>query len=214
MTGRKGTDPMRLVQVAGWLGSGKTTLIIALAKGLSRKGVKVAILVNEIGAIPVDGRVIQDYGLTVKDIGGGCICCQMAGSMMKTLKLLKEGPDPDIVILEPTGIAVPHAVKEMVLSMATSGDMTLGPTIVLFDTTRAAKLLGYETLQRVVTTQLQDADIIALSKSDAIADDAFAEAGDAVRVINPRAQIVRLSVTNGYGMEALSQAVEDMTVPV
>ena len=205
-------DPMRLVQVAGWLGSGKTTLIIALAKGLSRKGVKVAVLVNEIGAIPVDGRVIQDYGLTVKDIGGGCICCQMAGSMVKTLKLLREGPDPDIVILEPTGIAVPHAVKEMVQSAAASTGITLGPTIVLFDTTRAAKLLGYETLQRVITTQLQDADIIALSKSDAITDQSFVTAKESVSGINPRAQIIRLSVMNGEGMEALAQAVEEMTV--
>jgi G3E family GTPase len=203
---------MRLVQVAGWLGSGKTTLIIALIKGLSQKGVKVAILVNEVGAIPVDGRVIQDYGLTVKDIGGGCICCQMAGSMMKTLRLLREGPNPDIVILEPTGIAVPHAVKEMVLSAA-SGEITLGPTIVLFDTTRAEKLLGYETLQRVVTTQLQDADIIALSKSDQVADEAFAKAEGSVRAINSRAQIIRLSVTNGDGMAELAQAVEGMTVP-
>jgi G3E family GTPase len=204
---------MRLVQVAGWLGSGKTTVIIALSKGLSRKGVKVAILVNEIGAIPVDGRVIQDYGLTVKDIGGGCICCQMAGSMMRTLKLLRQGPDPDIVILEPTGIAVPHAIKEMILSAATSPEITLGPTIVLFDTTRAAKLLGYETLQRVITTQLQDADIIALSKSDATEDEAFAKAEGSVRAINPRAQIIRLSVTSGDGMAALTQAVEGMTVP-
>jgi G3E family GTPase len=203
---------MRLVQVAGWLGSGKTTLIIALAKGLSQKGVKVAILVNEIGAIPVDGRVIQDYGLTVKDIGGGCICCQMAGSMMKTLKLLREGPNPDIVILEPTGIAVPHAVKEMIQSAATSASITLGPTIVLFDTTRASKLLSYETLQRVITTQLQDADIIALSKSDAITDQSFMTAKGSVSVINPRAQIIRLSVTNGDGIAVLTQAVEEMIV--
>ena len=200
--------------MAGWLGSGKTTLIIALSKGLSQKGVKVAILVNEIGAIPVDGRVIQDYGLTVKDIGGGCICCQLAGSMMRTLRLLREGPNPDFVILEPTGIAVPHAIKEMLISAAPSGEITLGPTIVLFDTTRATKLLGYETLQRVVTTQLRDADIIALSKSDAVAEEALAGTAESVRVINPRAQIIRLSVTNGDGMAALTRVVEDMTVTV
>lgn len=203
---------MRLVQIAGWLGSGKTTLIIALSKELSRRGVKVAILVNEVGAIPVDGRVIQDYGLTVKDIGGGCICCQMAGSMMKTLKLLREGPNPDIVILEPTGIAVPHAVRDMVLSAASSGEINLGPTVVLFDTTRAAKLLGYETLQRVITTQLKDADIIALSKSDAITGQDLAEAEESVRTINPGAQIIRLSVTNNDGMEAITQAVGELAV--
>jgi len=204
---------MRLVQVAGWLGSGKTTMIIALSKEFSRKGIKVAILVNEIGAIPVDGRVIEDYGLTVKEIGGGCICCQMAGSMMKTLKLLREGPNPDIVILEPTGIAVPHVVKEMILSTSTVAEITLGLTIVLFDTTRAAKLLGYETLQRVISTQLTDADIIALSKSDAVTDEAFETAKESVRAINPRAQIIRLSVTSGEGVAALARAVEEMAVP-
>jgi len=44
---------MKLVQIAGWLGSGKTTLVIALAKALGRDGLKVAIVVNEIGAVPV-----------------------------------------------------------------------------------------------------------------------------------------------------------------
>lgn len=71
---------MKLVQIAGWLGSGKTTLIIEIGRRLSEKGTKVAILVNEIGAIPVDGKVVQEYGLTVKDLGGGCICCQVAGN--------------------------------------------------------------------------------------------------------------------------------------
>jgi G3E family GTPase len=202
---------MRLVQVAGWLGSGKTTFIIAISRGLSRRGARVAILVNEVGSIPVDGRVIEDYGLTVKDIGGGCICCQMAGSMMKTLRLLKEGPNPDTVILEPTGIAVPHAIREMILSGEMNKDITLGPTIVLFDTTRAAKLLGYETLQRIVTTQLKDADIIALSKIDAISEDALAKAQEMVRIINPGAQIVGLSVTTGVGMKTLTKAVEEMS---
>jgi G3E family GTPase len=137
----------------------------------------------------------------------------MAGSMMKTLKLLGEGPNPDIVIIEPTGIAVPHAVKEMVLSSAASStEISLGPTIVLFDTTRAGKLLGYETLQRVITTQLKDADIIALSKSDAITDQSFVTAKESVSIINPRAQFIRLSVMNGDGMAALTRAVEEMTV--
>lgn len=204
---------MRLVQVAGWLGSGKTTLIIALSKGLAGKGVKVAILVNEVGAIPVDGRVIREFGLTVKDIGGGCICCQVAGSMMKTLRLLREGPNPDLVILEPTGIAVPNSVRETVLSGAPNREITLGPTIVLFDITREAKLLGYDSLKRLVTTQLKDADIIALSKIDATTEDALARAGETVRRINPGARIVPLSTTRGDGLAMLMQAAEEM-VPI
>lgn len=205
---------MKLVQVAGWLGSGKTTLIIALSKALSGMGSRVAILVNEIGAIPVDGKVIQEYGLTVKDIGGGCICCQVAGNLMKTLRLLSEGPKPEIVIIEPTGIAVPRSIKETILSGARKQDISVGPTIVLFDTTREEKLLTYESLRRLVTTQLKDADIIALSKVDMVSEEVIARTGDAMRFINPGARIVRLSTVTGDGLETLIQAMQEMPAQV
>ncbi len=205
---------MKLVQVAGWLGSGKTTLIIALSRALSAKGSKVAILVNEIGAIPVDGKVISEYGLTVKDIGGGCICCQVAGNLMKTLRLLSEGPKPDIVIIEPTGIAVPNSIKKTILSGAKKHDLSVGSTIVLFDTTREEKLLTYESLKRLVTIQLKDADIIALSKVDMVSEEVIARAGEAVRLINPGARIVHLSTITGDGLETLMQATQEMTAQV
>lgn len=204
---------MKLVQIAGYLGSGKTTLIIALSKELSEKGKKVAILVNDVGEVSVDGKVMQEYGLTVKDIGGGCICCQMAGSMLKTLELLARGQKPDVVIIEPTGMAVPDQIRQTVLQLAAKTiDLALGPIIVLFDTTRSAKLLGYETLKRLITTQLRDADIIALSKVDMITEEAAAQAGDAVHEINPKADIIRLSVRTGRGIAGLASAVREMEV--
>lgn len=203
---------MKLVQIAGWLGSGKTTLIIALGKGLSEKGVRVAILVNEIGAIPVDGKVVQEYGLTVKDIGGGCICCQVAGNMLKTLRLLSEGLNPDIVIIEPTGVAVPNSIRNAILSGARQMQISMGPTIVLFDTTREDKLLNYDSLKRLVTTQLKDADIIALSKVDMVSDEVLKRAGEAVHLINPDARLINLSTLKGDGLSALIQASYGMTV--
>jgi G3E family GTPase len=205
---------MKLMQVAGWLGSGKTTLIIALSRALSAKGSRVAVLVNEIGAIPVDGKVAEEYGLTVKDIGGGCICCQVAGNLMKTLRLLSEGPKPDIVIIEPTGIAVPGSIKAAILSNSQKQELSMGPTIVLFDTTREEKLLTYESLKRLVSAQLKDADIIALSKVDVVSAEVITRAGEAVRLINPGARIVHLSTTRGDGFETLVQATEETTVRV
>lgn len=205
---------MKLVQVAGWLGSGKTTLIIALSRALSARGSRVAILVNEIGAIPVDGKVIQEYGLTVKDIGGGCICCQVAGSMMKTLRLLAEGPKPDTVVIEPTGIAVPNSIKGALLSGPLKKEIVMGPIIVLFDTTREEKLLTYDSLKRLVTTQLRDADIIALSKIDMVSEEVIARSGETMRHINPAATIVNLSTVTGEGLETLVRATEEMTAQV
>jgi G3E family GTPase len=191
---------MKIVQIAGYLGSGKTTLIIALSKELAGQGSKVAILVNDVGVVPVDGAVMQEYGLTVKDIGGGCICCQGAGSLMKTLDTLANDVRPDIVIIEPTGIAVPSSIRETVLLSARKNPVEMGHTIVLFDTSRAAKLLTYDTLKRLVSLQIRDATLIAMSKADLVTADEIEAAAQAVRELNPGAEIVRISTISGEGL--------------
>lgn len=198
---------MKLIQIAGYLGSGKTSLIIALVKLLSEQGAKIAVLVNDVGEIPVDGRVMQEYGLTVKDIGGGCICCQVAGTMMKTLEALARSQQPDIIIIEPTGMAVPESIRSTALLTSSKTGIVIGPTIVLFDTTRAEKFLTYETLQRLVNTQLKDADVIALSKADAVSSEALQGAEAAVAGINPAARRQRLSVRTGEGIPQLAQVI-------
>lgn len=202
---------MKLVQIAGYLGSGKTTLILAVSKSLSEDNRKVAILVNDVGEVPVDGKVMQQYGLEVKDIGGGCICCQVAGNMRKTLGLLARSYEPDITIIEPTGMAVPNAIKEAVGPEAEKFPITFGPTIVLFDTTRAEKFLTYDTLIRLVTTQLKDADIIALNKVDAAPEDKIEYSKKSVEEINPDAKIMRLSSRTGQGFKEIVKAVRDFT---
>ena len=202
---------MKLVQIAGYLGSGKTTLILAVSKSLSEDNCKVAILVNDVGEVPVDGKVMQQYGLAVKDIGGGCICCQVAGNMRKTLGLLARSYEPDITIIEPTGMAVPNAIKEAVGPEAEKFPITFGPTIVLFDTTRAEKFLTYDTLIRLVTTQLKDADIIALNKVDAAPEDKIEYSKKSVEEINPDAKIMRLSSRTGQGFKEIVKAVRDFT---
>jgi G3E family GTPase len=199
---------MRLVQVAGWLGSGKTTLIIALGRGLSDRGKKVAIVVNEIGAVPVDGRVVQECGLMVKEIGGGCICCEVAGNMVRTLKALAEGPKPEVVIIEPTGLALPGSIRQTIMLLPVHQDISSGTTIVLFDTTRMDKLLGYESLKRLVVAQMVDADIIALSKADSVSKKRLLEAHNAVSIINPGARVLPLSTNRGEGVAELIQAAD------
>jgi len=195
---------MKIVLIAGYLGSGKTTLIIALSKQLAGQGTKIAILVNDVGAIPVDGAVMQEYGLTVKDIGGGCICCQVAGNLMKTLETLATSVRPDIVIIEPTGIAVPDAIRQTVLLSARKNPVEMGHTIVLFDTSRAAKFLTYDTLKRLVSLQIRDATIIGLSKSDLVTREEVEAATHAVREINQGAEVVRISTVTGEGLSSLA----------
>lgn len=204
---------MKIVQIAGYLGSGKTTLVVALGRAISSAGHKVAILVNEVGEVPVDGKVIKEFGLTVKDIGGGCICCQVAGNLLHTLKSLSMGVKPDFIVIEPTGMAIPNAVRDVMKPAAGKLDLTMGPTIVLLDTGRFEKLLSYETLKRLVSVQLKDADIIALSKVDAVTEEQRMKAEAAAHEVNPSARVLGLSTFSGEGVEEVIAAMKEMIIP-
>ena len=195
---------MKITQIAGFLGCGKTTLLLKLSRQLADGGaVKVALVVNEIGEIPVDGKIMEESGMQVKDIGGGCICCEVASTFAKTIYRLYKDFKPDHVLVEPTGVAVPHQVKLAARMGGRDAKLELGPAIVLFDATRPAELLDMDMLGQLVTTQVKDADIIAISKVDAVEESDVAESSAKVREINPKADIISLSSFTELGVDGL-----------
>jgi G3E family GTPase len=198
---------MKITQVAGFLGCGKTTLMLRLSKELAAGIRKVALVVNEIGEIPVDGKIMEDSGMRVKDIGGGCICCEVASTFAKTVYGLYREFNPDHLLVEPTGVAVPHQVKLAARMSSRDAKMFLGPAIVLFDATRPAELLDMDMLGQLVTTQVKDADVVAISKADAVSESELAEAAERVRGLNEKAEILYLSSFTGLGMERINQII-------
>jgi G3E family GTPase len=201
---------MKITQIAGFLGCGKTTLLLKLSQLLADGGRrKVALVVNEIGEIPVDGKVIEESGLQVKDIGGGCICCEVAATFAKTIYRLYKDFSPDHVLVEPTGVAVPHQVKLAARMGGRDAKLTLGPAIVLFDATRPAELLDMDMLGQLVTTQVKDADVIAVSKIDAVTQDDVAESTARVREVNAAAEVVNLSSFRDVGIDRLVEVIQN-----
>jgi G3E family GTPase len=199
---------MKITQIAGFLGCGKTTLILELSRMLADGGErKVALVVNEIGEIPVDGKIIEESGMQVKDIGGGCICCEVASTFAKTIYRLYKDFGPDLVLVEPTGVAVPHQVKLAARMGGRDAKISMGPAIVLFDATRPAELLDMDMLGQLVTTQVKDADIIAVSKIDAVSPSEIEEAEEKVQEVNAKAAVVRLSSFTGEGVDRLAETV-------
>ena len=199
---------MKITQIAGFLGCGKTTLLLKLSRKIAGEGErKIALVVNEIGEIPVDGKIFEESGMQVKDIGGGCICCEVAATFAKTIYRLYKDFKPDHVLVEPTGVAVPHQVKLAARMGSRDAKISIGPAIVLFDATRPAELLDMDMLGQLVTTQIKDADVIAISKVDAVDDAAISESAQRVREYNAKADICNLSSFNGTGLDQLADVI-------
>jgi G3E family GTPase len=131
----------------------------------------------------------------------------VASSFAKTLYGLYKEFRPDHVLVEPTGVAVPHQVKLAARMAGRDARVSMGPAIVLFDTTRPAELLDLERLGRLVVTQLEDADIIAISKVDCVEKSAVEESRLRIRQINERAELLGLSSFTGFGVEQLIERI-------
>jgi len=201
---------MKITQIAGFLGCGKTTLLLRLSKKLSDGGKrKVALIVNEIGEIPVDGKIIEESGLRVKDIGGGCICCEIASTFAKTIYNLYKDFHPEHILVEPTGVAVPHQVKLAARMSGRDAKISIGPAVVLFDATRPAELLDMDMLGQLVTSQIKDADVLAISKVDIVSEDQVQEAIERVRQYNPTAEIIQLSSFKELGVDRIIEIILD-----
>ncbi len=154
---------MRLLLVTGFLGSGKTTLIVALAKRATASGLRVAVIVNEVGEVGIDGSVFRLGDLEVTEITAGCICCQIGVDLVVTLRDLETGFQPDLVIVEATGIATPEGVLDTLrrYPVETVAEIV---TLTVVDATRCEAL--YEVLTPLIESQITGADLIAVTKSD------------------------------------------------
>jgi len=194
---------LKIVEVAGFLGSGKTTTILKIADRLGQKGAMVAVVVNSLGGVPVDGLVFRESGLNVKEIGGGCICCELAVNLAHTIKLLKETYEPDVVMIEPVGLAIP---KQVMSAVRTSKlEVEISPVLVLFDITDAEASLDEERLGHLVVRQIKGADIIAINKIDLVDEDAMAKYEGVLKALNPSAPIIRISALKETGLDDLLQ---------
>ena len=199
---------MKITQIAGFLGCGKTTLMLKLARLVADDGKrKVALVVNEIGEIPVDAEVLEEGGMRVKPIGGGCVCCEMAGPFGQALAEMRKRFGPDHVLVEPTGVAIPHQVKIAAKMGMRQGKIAMGAVIVLFDATRPAELLDMDKMGLLVKNQVKDADILVISKIDLVDAEVLKDVQERVRTLNEQAEIVNLSSFTGEGVERIVDVV-------
>lgn len=102
--------------ISGFLGSGKTTLLNRLLKHAP----KSAVIINEFGATPIDQQLLREHKVPLSTLVGGCLCCQVRGSLtplLKNLRMAWESGDRafERVIIETSGIANPEPVLDILL---------------------------------------------------------------------------------------------------
>jgi len=186
--------------IGGFLGSGKTTLIMAMAKAYIDKGKSVVILENESGEIGVDGMVLQNSGLKAVELANGCICCSLMGSLQNTMRTIEDEMDPDVLIIEPTGLALPHKVAEIIRGTV---DEEHTDIIGIVDAQRFDSLMAKK--GDFIRMQISKSGVLWINKIDCVEFEKVFEISSWLREICPGVQIYMVSGRTGEGLdEALS----------
>jgi G3E family GTPase len=173
--------------ICGFLGSGKTTLMRRIID--ERAGREpMAVIVNEFGAVGIDGVLLAGHHVDMIEISSGCLCCTLKGSLVNALEELRDKKGVERVVIEATGVAQPEEMLEVLADPALRDTVRVGPMVTVVD---VAKFTG---LRRVLggfyTAQVRRADVLLLNKIDLTTPELLARVREDIVALNPRATIV------------------------
>lgn len=183
--------------LGGFLGSGKTSLLLKLARMYTSAGKKVAIIENESGEIGVDGATLKAEGYDAVELPDGCICCTLSGSLQAALRSIKKDIEPDIIIIEPTGLALPHKVKEIVRIAMIDQEETL--IIGIADIQRFDDLIKRR--EEFFKRQMHGSDFILINKSDLSTPEKLSAAIDWLKDEYPEKEVIPVSNKTGENLD-------------
>jgi len=164
---------VRLAVIGGYLGAGKTTLIVSLSKKLvSERKLRIAIITNDQGDVLVDSKAVGWAGFPFAEVQNGCFCCRFPDFITKVHELMSV-VKPDLILAEPVGSCTDLiATVYNPLTEYYGGELELAPYVVLVD---AQKVLSVANLDAsrdrqlaLMAWQLQEADLICINKVDLI----------------------------------------------
>ena len=172
--------------VGGYLGAGKTTLVNHLLRNAG--GLRIAVLVNDFGALPIDADLIEAQGDDLISIAGGCVCCAYGNDLMAALMALPQRAlPPQHVLVETSGVALPGAVARSIKLIA---GFDIDSVAVLADAetvrARAADRYMGDTIER----QLAEADLVLLNKTDLVSPEQLEELRTWLRHESPGARLI------------------------
>jgi G3E family GTPase len=203
-----GAPKARYIMIGGFLGAGKTTAVAAFAQQLTAHGLRVGLITNDQGSELVDTAMLRAKGFATEEIPGGCFCCRF-NSLVDAAGKLDDTTRPDVFIAEPVGSCTDLVATVTYPLRRIYGDkFTIAPLSVLVDPIRAERVLGLadggrfsEKVLYIYRKQLEEADVIVISKSDLLDEARLERLRAKLQEIFPRAEIFDVSVRNGTNLE-------------
>ncbi|KAI9853919.1 MAG: hypothetical protein M1824_000794 [Vezdaea acicularis] len=162
--------PIPITIITGFLGSGKTTLILNLITQLP-PNYRLALLKNEFGDLAIDSQLASSRAISgVQELLNGCICCNLVGQLGEALDALREDVKPDRIVIETSGSAFPATLAMEVNRLGEGGKYVLDGVIVVID---VENWKGYEDTSYTAKLQAKFTDMIVFNKWETVDERKF-----------------------------------------
>lgn len=206
------TRQVPVLLLTGYLGSGKTTLLNRILS--NRKGIKFAVIVNDIGEVNIDADLIQKGGVvgqgddSLVALQNGCICCTLKMDLVAQIADLVSSKQFDYIVIEASGICEPAPIANTICTMPTFGTQYMRGGLPYVDcivtVVDALRMkdefgggdaleredIGEEDIERLIIEQLEFCNIVLLNKASEVSAEELGRLRAIVKGINPGAKVL------------------------
>lgn len=204
-------DNIPVLLLTGYLGSGKTTLLNRILS--NRKGIRFAVIVNDIGEVNIDATLIQKGGVVAQQddnliaLQNGCICCSLKMDLIQQLRDLCAANAFDYIVIEASGICEPAPIAQTIASYASMVPASSAPipqldaVVSVVDALRlrdefveklsdTSDQSDQSDLSQLVINQIEFCNLILLNKVSMVSEDELEHIRAIIRAIQPKANII------------------------
>ena len=209
-------EQLKLVPITiltGYLGAGKTTLMNHILT--NQEGYKVAVIVNDIGEVNIDAKLISDGGFiqeedkgNVVPLSNGCICCTLKEDLMKQIVDILKTRKFDYILIEASGICEPLPIAQTITMLSDSMEQyglppicRLDNVVTVVDALRLATEFGCgenlvkedideEDIENLLIQQIEFCNVIVLNKVDEVTSEQLAQVKKVIKALQPTAKII------------------------
>ena len=210
-------ESIPVLLLTGYLGSGKTTLLNRILN--NERGIRFAVIVNDIGEVNIDASLIQKGGIVGNEgaddlvaLQNGCICCTLKMDLVKQLSDIADSGKFDYIVIEASGICEPEPIAQTICSMpqlnlSLKTMPKLDCIVTVVDALRmktefdnGSKLTGSklqeEDIENLIIQQIEFCDLILLNKISEVSDKDTSYITSIIRALQPRAKIIGCDYCN------------------